>query len=427
MLHRLITKHIRDASSLRRKALSGTGWLLGRSFSLGIIDLIRTAIFARILTAHDYGLMAIVTMVYGWINAFTVLGLDVFIQRDGDDATTRFPFYWTIKMIRGLICCLLILTIAAPVASYYERTELAFLISLSGISFLIEGLSGFGKEKCRQELHFGAMVKMEIVLSLFSLIVGTIAVFLLRNPTALVINQLLTMGVQFILSYRLYRWRPSLRWDAQAAKNLIIFSGSFIAVNIFNNFQLSFDRAVIGKLFSIDSLGYYARGHFLSQIPVTYISMIIAQIFMPSFQRIADDVVRLRKALIKVLSLYTGFFVVFGVLLAVAAEWLVVIVYGSKWLPVVPLFRILLIFGVSKSIVSACPAVFFLKNKPWIDSINSFITAVVFGVLCIPLTKHFGVEGAAWSIVAGGLAAHLATVMEVFFLTRDKPNKLADK
>jgi len=49
-------------------------------------------------------------------------------------------------------------------------------------------------------------------------------------------------------------------------QKIMVFSGSIIVINILNYFQLSFDRATIGKLFTLDVLGYYARGHFLSQI-----------------------------------------------------------------------------------------------------------------------------------------------------------------
>ena len=418
-VHPLIARHLGGAESLRRKALSGGGWLLGRSLLLGVIDLIRTAVFARVLSAHDYGLMALVTMVYGWLNACTMLGLDVMIQRDGEAAVKRFPFYWTVKMARGLICCFATQVIAVPVAAYYRQTELVFLIRLAGAVFLVEGLGGFGKEKCRQELRFGPMVRMEVILSFVSLGLGIFTVFVMKNATALVINQLLIMGVQFVLSYGLYRWRPSLRWDARLARNLVMFSGSIIAVNVLNYFQLSFDRATIGKLFTLDVLGYYARGHFLSQIPVTYFSMIIAPVFMPAFQKIGDDPQRLRKALTKVILIYASFFTVLGAVLAIGAEQFVLLVYGKKWLSVVPVFRILLLFGVSKSIVSACPPIFFLRNRPWIDSLNSFIMASIFGVLCIPLTKRFGIEGTAWSIVAGALVAHLTTVIEAFVLTAE--------
>jgi O-antigen/teichoic acid export membrane protein len=420
-MRKWLENHCGGAQSLRRKALSGGGWLLGRSLVLGVIDLTRTAIFARILEAHDYGLMALVTMVTGMLTAFTFLGLDIVIQRDGEDALKRFPCYWTIKMARGIICFCMTVIIAGPVAAYYHQPQLAVLIRVASISFLIEGCGGFGKERCQQLMHFNRLVVMEVIFSIVSFALGIVAVFAFKNVWALVINQLLTTAVQFVLSSTLYPWKPSLQWNGALAKKVAIFSSSIIVINILNYFQTSFDRATIGKLFDLDTLGYYARGHFLSQIPVIYISMIIAPVFMPAFQKLNGEPQRLRAALLKVILIYSVFFIIFGALFAAGARPFVIAVYGHKWLTVVPVFRILLIYGVSKSIVSACLPIFFLKDRPWLVPINGIVMAVIFGTLCIPLTKKYGIEGTAWSLVVGAILSHVVTVLQAFRLAAQVP------
>lgn len=421
-LKKWLHNHLGGAQSLRRKALFGGGWLLGRSVMLGVIDLTRTAVFARVLEAHDYGVMALVTMVTGMLNAFTFLGLDVLIQRDGEGAEKHFPVYWTIKMVRACICFVTAQIIAIPLAAYYERPELIFLIRLMSMLFFIEGIAGFGKEKCQQRMQFGRLVRTEIILTVISFGCGTAAVFLLKNVTALVINQLLTVSVQLVLSYILFPWKPKIGWDRTLFKRVLLFCSSVIAINILNYILTSFDRATVGKLFDMETLGFYARGHFLSQIPVTYFSMIIAPVFMPAYKNIGDDPVRLRKALFKVMIIYAAFFILLGGGIALFAKTFILIVYGKKWLPVLPVFRILLIYGVSKSIVSACQPVFFLRDKPWIISINAGIMVAIFCSLCVPLTKRFGIQGTSWSIVAGALLAQCLSVIEAFGLTFVKPS-----
>jgi O-antigen/teichoic acid export membrane protein len=422
-MRKWLENHFGGAQSLRRKALTGGGWLLGRSIMLGAIDLTRTAIFARILEAHDYGLMALVTMVTGMLTAITFLGLDVLIQRDGEEALKRFPCYWTIKMARGIVCFCMTLIVAGPVAAYYHQPELAVLIRITSIFFLIEGCGGFGRERCQQLMHFNRLVIMEVVLSIVSLALGIVVAVFLKNVLALVINQLLTAAVQFILSYALHPWKPSFQWNSVLAKKVAIFSGSIIAINILNYFHTSFDRATIGKLFDLDTLGYYARGHFLSQIPVIYISMIVAPVFMPAFQKLKNEPERLRAALLKVTLIYGAFFIVFGAAFAAGAKPFVIAVYGQKWLPVIPVFRILLIYGISKSIVSACQPIFFLKDRPWLVPVNGIIMAVIFGSLCIPLTKRYGIEGTAWSIVAGAVVSHVVAAFQAFRLAGQGPTE----
>lgn len=415
-----IMDKIGGAQSLRRKVLSGGGWLLGRSVLLGVVDITRTAVFARILSAQDYGIMALVTMVSGLLTSFTYLGLDLLIQRDGTEAKRNFPVYWTVKCIRGVVCFSLSFLAAPYIASYYNTPGLVLLIRLMSISFLIEGCAGFGKEVCQLEMQFKKIVQFEVILSILSLIFGTIAVMYYKDATALVINQILTISVQFVLSYILYPWNASLKWNTTLFKKIMLFSSSVITINILTYIQTSFDRATIGKIFDMDTLGFYARGHFLSQIPVTYFSMIVAPLFLPVYKTIGDDLQRLRRALIRIMMVYSVIFISAGIVFFAFARIFITIIYGEKWLPVMPVFRILLIYGISKSIVSSCQPVFFLKDKPWMVMINSFIMVIIFCACCIPLTKKYGIEGTAWSIVAGALVAHIVCIIQVFYLVSDK-------
>jgi len=89
--------------------------------------------------------------------------------------------------------------------------------------------------------------------------------------------------------------------------------------------------------------------------------MIIAPVFMPlSENRRRSGAAP--QSIDKSNACLRGFFIALGTMLAVGAEPFVLLVYGKKWLPVIPVFRILLLFGVSKSVVSACPSIFFLKT-----------------------------------------------------------------
>ena len=61
----LVERFFGSKDSLRRKAVFGSQWLSFKSTALGICDLVKTAVFARILFPDDYGLMALAMMAIG--------------------------------------------------------------------------------------------------------------------------------------------------------------------------------------------------------------------------------------------------------------------------------------------------------------------------------------------------------------------------
>ena len=102
---------------------------------------------------------------------------------------------------------------------------------------------------------------------------------------------------------------------------------------------------------------------------------------------------------------------------------IILVVYGEKWLPLLPVFRILLIYGMLKGIMSVCPAVFFLKDKPWLITLFAAVMAATLGALCIPMTSAFGTAGTAWAVVIAGVTANGLALIMTFHLLRPERSK----
>lgn len=60
-----------EEGSMRRQTLTGGYWMLCRSLLTALTDLARAAVFARVLFPVDYGLMALATMVIGFLESFS--------------------------------------------------------------------------------------------------------------------------------------------------------------------------------------------------------------------------------------------------------------------------------------------------------------------------------------------------------------------
>jgi O-antigen/teichoic acid export membrane protein len=404
--------------SVRRKTIEGSSWLFLRSIALGGVDLVRTMVFARMLSAYDYGVMALVTMATGFLTSFTFLGVDILIQKDKDDYQKYLPFYWTIKAARGVLLASIAWFVSPLLAEYYNQPSLCWLIRFASLSFLFEGFMGFGKDYCQRIMDFGRGALYEIVSSIMVLCLSLTALFLFKNYWAIAVNLVLLAAANFVVSYLLFPWKPSFRFSRSILKKVLAFCGSLILINVLNYFFSNLDRAVIGKIFDPDQLGYYARANFLALIPATYLATVMVPVFMPAFRQVLHDPLRIRKAFLKVFWLYSLFYILAGAGLILFARTFVLILYGEAWLVVVPLIRVMAIYGASKGIVSICAPVFFLKNKPWLITLCTFVMVASFAVLLGPMIERFELMGAAWSIVISALLSHALSFVFVFRLLK---------
>ena len=415
-MREILQRFLGHRESLRRRTISGSRWLFVKSSIQGLVDLTKTAIFARVLFPHDYGLMTLAMIAVGLLEAFSTLGLDIMIQREGDDFRDRLRSYWTIKFARGLALACLAWVAALPLATYYESPELVALVRFMGLSFLFNGLAGFGREIRQRQMAFRAVALVESLGSLVVFLVGLALLFWLRNVWALAAYTVLSAFSLMVTSYILYPWRPGLRLDRSILRSVAAFSGSIIAINALNYLFNNFDRGLIGKLLGTDQLGYYARGYFLALVPVTYLFNVISPVYLPAFRQVADDPAKWRGVFARTFGAVSILAVGVGALGFIFSRHIVLILYGEKWLPVLPVFRILLIFGVSKGMVSICAPVFFLKGRPWLITLAAGVMVASFGALCVPLTLAYQTTGTAWAVVLSGVASHALSFLLAFRL-----------
>ncbi|MBN1127974.1 MAG: oligosaccharide flippase family protein [Chitinispirillaceae bacterium] len=401
-----IKNHLGSKESLRRRTISGSGWLAFRHLVLAVFETVKTMVFARVLDAWAYGVMALATMAVGLMESFTTLGLDLVIMRDSGDYRKNLNYYWTIKALRGvtLFCCVWI--VAPLFASLYDKHELTSIIRFMGCMFLFDGFSGFGREVYMRNMMFARGVWYDIGTIALTTVAGIVVLFQVRNVWALAIYAVLVSAARCVASYLMMPWAPRPGFNRTVAKTVFTFSVSIVGMTALNYLFNNFDKAIIGKMFDLEQLGFYARANFLALLPATYIANAVSPVFLPSLKNIANDPVRLRNAFFKITAVYMLLFALLGIGLFVFARPFVLLLYGNNWLPVVPLFQIMIIFGIAKSMTAACSTIIYLKGKPWLMTISTGVMVAAFCALSIPLIKTFGLTGIAWALVISGVLSN---------------------
>ncbi len=396
-----------EAGSLRRQTLTGGNWMLFRSVITALTDLVRAAVFARVLFPVDYGLMALATMVIGFLESFSTTGIELMIMRDHDDPSPHLPVYWTIMMGRGVLLVLLGFILAFPLARFYDRPDLIPIVSVLSLTLLIRWVGGFGRELRQRIMDFRQVAIADIVTAAVELVVSIALLLILQSVWALVAYALVHAAATAICNYALYPWRPSVHWERNLVSSVLLFSASVIGINLCNYFFSSFDVAVIAHMLDVGQVGLYARASFLALLPVTYLANILAPVFLSVMGRVGNDPNRRNRVFWKLLLMHVAVYGSAGVLMFILSRPIILLIYGERWLDSLDAFRILIVYGVSKAVASLSSMTLFALDRPWIVTLASFMMAGLFALFCVPLTRLWGIEGTACAVVASGVLSHI--------------------
>jgi PST family polysaccharide transporter/lipopolysaccharide exporter len=76
---------------------------------------------------------------------------------------------------------------------------------------------------------------------------------------------------------------------------------------------------------------------------------------------------------------------------------------GAKWLPLIPAFNVLLIWGLLRSIGSTTGPLLLASGRPAINTQSQFAAVVLLAIAIYPFTKWWGIVGAGWATVVTGI------------------------
>jgi len=179
---------------------------------------------------------------------------------------------------------------------------------------------------------------------------------------------------------------------------MIIKEGKWITLNgILNYLYHNIDDIFVSKFLGLNDLGIYQTSYKISTIVIYETGEIFGRVSLPIYSKVSSDYTKLKNVFIKILLYITIISLLLGGTLFLFASSIVIIFLGQEWLIIVPLIKILIFFGMIKSITgSVTPFFYSIKKQKEIMKVM-LIGLVLLVILIYPLIRIFGLYGAAFS------------------------------
>ncbi|WP_101068461.1 oligosaccharide flippase family protein [Roseovarius salinarum] len=257
-------------TQLTARILRSTSWVIVGFGGSQAIRLGSNLILTRILFPEAFGLMALVTMVNVGLMMFSDVGLGPSVARSQRGDEPEFlDTAWTVQVIRGIGLWAVTLVLASPMAALYDEPDLALYLPVAGLSLIATGLLPMRVLTARRHLLIGRMTVLDLTGQLIGLGAMVALALATRSVFALVVGGVITNVVTLILmSAFLSGHRNRFRMEPAALHELIHF-GKWIFLSTACTFvSTQGDKAVLGKMLTLEALGIYNIGYFLAYFPM---------------------------------------------------------------------------------------------------------------------------------------------------------------
>ena len=295
------------------------------------LNLVSTMILARLLNPRDFGLVAMVMTVTGFLRVFKDAGLSIAtVQRERITHAQVSNLFWVNVAVSAL--CSLIVAAAAPViARFYHNPHLIGVTLILSTTFIISGSTVQHQALLKRQMRFKALALIEVGSMAIGVLVGVAMAVLGYRYWSLVGSSLSMEIAGLLLTWSVSRWRPALPTRRSGIGPLLSFGAHRTAGDLLTALARGSDILLIGRFYGAGSVGLYSRASALLMRPLEQFLGPINAVFVPALSRLQSQPERYRSTFLRLYEAIalTAFF--FTSLLLALAHPLTLVLLGPKW------------------------------------------------------------------------------------------------
>jgi O-antigen/teichoic acid export membrane protein len=384
--------------SLTRKVAGGVAWTLATQAVTQLSRIAVGVVLARLLTPHEFGLAGMAIVFANLLSQFNDFGLAAaIVQRPVLTEADRSTVFW-INLATGVLCTLVGVAVSGAVASFFGQPQVAGLLAVLSISFILNALSATQSAIATRDLAYRRLQLREMVAVVVGATVGVIAAASGLGAWSLVLQSLGAAGAAAVMIWSLSSWRPRFLFSGESMRTLGGFGAKLFGSRLLSYANMNGDNLLIGRFLGGGALGIYSLAYGVMFTPMVRLGLPFQQVVYPVYSRLQHNLDRLGSAWVRSKQLSAAVLAPAFLGFLVVAPDLVPVVFGAKWHDAVPVLQLLCVAGVAHSLVTLNWSVLQARGMAGLLlRLNVLTTVVTVGAFVIGL--NWGVDG-----VAGGYA-----------------------
>lgn len=328
-------------ADLKGRSVRGGAVTMAAQGAQFVLQLGSTAILARLLTPADFGLIAMVTAVVGFVAMFKDAGLSMAtVQREHITHAQVSTLFW-INVALSAALMLVVAALAPAIAWFYGEPRLTAITLALALTFILGGLTVQHQALLQRQMRFTALSVISVASFTLSVAAALLAAWYGLGYWALVIMSATGAAVNVALVWTFSAWRPGRPARGSGVMPMLKFGGSLTGFSFLNYIGANMDNFLIGWSVGATALGFYSKAYNMILLPIRQVTGPLTSVAVPALSRLQSDPQRYRKYYCRALERVALITKPVAAVLIVTASEVVRVFLGPQWDDVVPIFRIL--------------------------------------------------------------------------------------
>jgi PST family polysaccharide transporter len=399
---------------LRLRAVGAFLWAHGSYISSKLLIFAATLVLARLLVPADFGTVAFVLSVLGFMEGLKDLGLGaalVYRQDATEDRIASTAFWIGIAGSGVLVAVSWFL--APHLAGIAADPQVTSVMRILSLNFVIVALGSAHVYLLKRSLEFRSLFEREVIAGLIRGVVSIVLALMGFGVWSLVIGQLAGSASRTLMVWSITRWRPRFTIAGDQLRSMLRFGTTLSGLGILDEIGRNIDYFIIGALLGPTQVGYYLIAFRFVEIALVALFQSAWDVLFPFYARLresqreaADDRVLVDGYL---RSLRFGSILAFTLGGSVAALSLpiVLVLFGETWRPAATPLALIAIWGSLIAVAGMAGTVYKSVGRPGLLALQTVLWVAIV-VPCVWVGAHYSISAVA--------AAHVVTQAAVLIL-----------
>ncbi|CAM3236035.1 lipopolysaccharide biosynthesis protein [Kaistella daneshvariae] len=373
-------------------------WTFAEQFGTQLISFGISVFLARLLLPSDFGVIALFGVVMGISSTLIDGGLANSLIRTLKPEEKDYSTVFIFNMVMSVVLYCIVFITAPYVAQFYKLPILTNVIRVYSIILIISSFTSIQRIHFVKEMDFKTSFKIKLPSLIIGGISGISFAYFGFGVWSLVYSALIQSIISSIQYWLYSSWRPHMIFDMEKFKFHFGFGYKLALSGLLNNIFENIYTILIGKVFSVQQLGYYNRADSLRQMPVKNLSNALNKVSFPLFAKISHDDAKLKEVYKRMMGVVIFIIAPVLAVMVVSATPLIRFLLTEKWLPAVPYFQILSIAGLLYPIHAYNLNILQVKGRSDLFLKLEIIKKVLIVVIVV-IAVQIGIYGLLWGQV----------------------------
>ena len=304
---------------------------LGSKYASIAVQLVITAILARLVSPAEFGTLAIVTVFTSFFSMFADMGIGVaiiqFRDLTSDDMRRLFGFSIILSLVIGVAFCALSL----PISWVYGDPALVPLCCVASLSLVFSTLNMVPNGMMLRDRKFMQIGLRLVVVTIVSGAVGIMMAILGFGCYALVLQIVASsLGVWLWNMASCHIGLPDFHFMV-TLRRVFSYSAYQFASGLVNYFNRNLDNLLIGRVAGAEMLGYYDKAYKLTTYPMSSFSSVIASVIQPFMSEHQDDKDVIFDCWLRMEKLCSLVGMAVAAIMFCCSSEIILFMYGEQW------------------------------------------------------------------------------------------------